>query len=557
MPTHPRILVLLFPLWLSGATNTITSWDEIRSKWQDAPLIKIEQAAESGDHQAQHYLGRFHSDGIGGETNLVEGLKWYRRAAEAGFPNSQNNLGNAYLRGLGVEVDVEQAERWYRKAADQGEPVAICNLAELLARNKGQAAEGREMLETAARHGNLDAMVRLGSLLSASSPLTQSAENENALYWYEKAHFLGKKGICASISRFYDTGWTRPDHSLIGQNVARAVEWLKEGARERDSECEFLLGNVFLHGEFAERNVPEALRLLKLATEGGNAGGQITLARILDGTDPHGAGAVPKDLATARDLYLRAARKGYADGAYGVAQLAFRHNDDSDQTEALRWLWMAVDKRNPNAVKLLIDLLDSGLAKPRTPTETPIALLEQARREGMPFARLELALRYGEGKGVPKDTVLSANFLFETLGSARGIPGQVFETLDLVDFELNPRKQATAELDERAALTSLFLKAVYTRDASAAESLGKAYLEGRKLPKDASEACAWFAYAATLGSSKAEQQKNQLVGQLDEAQVAEIKTRPQFLDYIRRQIRWQVDSGSFNLIEVQPPRTKQ
>jgi uncharacterized protein len=81
-------------------------------------------AAESGDVDAQLYLGWCYSTGKDVAIDKPEAVKWYRKAAEAGRVNAQTALGWIYFSGEGGWQDLAESAKWYRKAAAQGDAKA-------------------------------------------------------------------------------------------------------------------------------------------------------------------------------------------------------------------------------------------------------------------------------------------------------------------------------------------------------------------------------------------------------------------------------------------------
>jgi uncharacterized protein len=73
--------------------------------------------ANTGDLQAQTYVGEIHEKGLGVAPNFEEAARWYRAAAEKGHARAQSNLGFLFEKGLGVKKDLAEAQRWYRRAA--------------------------------------------------------------------------------------------------------------------------------------------------------------------------------------------------------------------------------------------------------------------------------------------------------------------------------------------------------------------------------------------------------------------------------------------------------
>src|SRR4030095_10768033 len=73
--------------------------------------------AESGDPEAQTYVGEIFERGVEGVPDPAAAVMWYTRAAEQGYGPAQLNLGSLYDRGVGVKEDAKKAREWYRRAA--------------------------------------------------------------------------------------------------------------------------------------------------------------------------------------------------------------------------------------------------------------------------------------------------------------------------------------------------------------------------------------------------------------------------------------------------------
>jgi TPR repeat protein len=82
------------------------------------------KAAEQGHAYARHNLGLMYEKGEGVPQNFSEALEWFRKSAEQGLHDGQFELGQAYDLGQGVAEDDAKAVEWYRKAADQGLAIA-------------------------------------------------------------------------------------------------------------------------------------------------------------------------------------------------------------------------------------------------------------------------------------------------------------------------------------------------------------------------------------------------------------------------------------------------
>jgi len=73
--------------------------------------------AQSGDPEAQNYVGEIYEKGLGVEPDYEMAHVWYKKAARQGYSKAQINLGYLYERGLGVKKDKAIALEWYAKSS--------------------------------------------------------------------------------------------------------------------------------------------------------------------------------------------------------------------------------------------------------------------------------------------------------------------------------------------------------------------------------------------------------------------------------------------------------
>ena len=73
--------------------------------------------AQTGDAEAQTYVGEIYEKGLGLKPDYDLAAVWYKKAAKQGLTRAQINLGNLYEKGLGVEKNSITALNWYRKAS--------------------------------------------------------------------------------------------------------------------------------------------------------------------------------------------------------------------------------------------------------------------------------------------------------------------------------------------------------------------------------------------------------------------------------------------------------
>lgn len=87
-----------------------------RANYQTA--LKVWQGqAESGDVDAQNYVGEIYLKGLGTDPDYTRAAQWFEKAAAQGSRRARINLGYQYEQGLGVPKDLSRALNLYRDAS--------------------------------------------------------------------------------------------------------------------------------------------------------------------------------------------------------------------------------------------------------------------------------------------------------------------------------------------------------------------------------------------------------------------------------------------------------
>lgn len=85
--------------------------------------------AESGDAEAQSFLGAALCTGAGVDKDLVGGLYWYFKAIEQGFVEAKWNAGSMIIDGEGsIQKNQDLGMSLIKEAAEAGEPGACAFL---------------------------------------------------------------------------------------------------------------------------------------------------------------------------------------------------------------------------------------------------------------------------------------------------------------------------------------------------------------------------------------------------------------------------------------------
>src|SRR5215475_5642530 len=70
------------------------------------------RAAQSGDDEAQFYMGALYSAGVGVPRSDEEAFRWFARAADQGHSHAMLIVGGLYAIGRGVQKDNVKAYQY-------------------------------------------------------------------------------------------------------------------------------------------------------------------------------------------------------------------------------------------------------------------------------------------------------------------------------------------------------------------------------------------------------------------------------------------------------------
>src|SRR5712672_1733343 len=73
---------------------------------------RYSQAAQSGDSEAQFYMGALYSSGVGRPRSDQEAFRWFSRAADQGHSHAMLVLAGLYAIGRGTSNDNLKAYKW-------------------------------------------------------------------------------------------------------------------------------------------------------------------------------------------------------------------------------------------------------------------------------------------------------------------------------------------------------------------------------------------------------------------------------------------------------------
>jgi TPR repeat protein len=140
--------------------------------------------------------------------------------AESGDREAQYWLGYIYEEGRIVQKDARQSERWFLKSADQGYVPAERVLG--LVYWKDDPVKAALWLQTAAKHGDSEAQFSLGIAYEQGSFGTTNYKE--ALNWIQKSAKQGHPDAQVSLGQMYEYG------EGVKQNYSMAAKWYRKAA---------------------------------------------------------------------------------------------------------------------------------------------------------------------------------------------------------------------------------------------------------------------------------------------------------------------------------------
>lgn len=374
---------------------------------------QLEQAATSGQAEAQFALAERYHAGDGVLQNFRTALVWYERAAAQGHAEAQNRLGQYHHAGLAGPRDAQAALRWLTAAADQGAPQHHHDLA--------LALEQEGDPETAARH-------------------------------YAQAAEQGHVEAATSLGVLYQNG------AGVAQDPLRAAALYAQAAEQGDARAQNNLGLLYVRGEGVAQNYEIAAQLFAAAAEQGLAVAIGNLATMY----ANGFGVMQSDArAAALEKQASALRQDAAagDAALGPdpAGCLFdpRLADPGSDPDLVKAERRAAESGDPVALFLQgWRLCETALSDDQVDPGQRIAALRQARMRfhaaadrGHGPAMANLGQFHIRGLGVPQDYVLG--YMWLILAGSAGVDGMPAQSAALRQrMSANQVEEAQARADE-------------------------------------------------------------------------------------------------------------
>lgn len=283
-----------------------------------------DDTARSGDATAQRKLARAYWQGKGAGRSLEQAFALMSKAARAGNLDAQVDLGIMYERGEGTAQDTEAAMRWYKKSAAAGNGSAQCVLGGHYLAGTGVAKDSKraiELFKAAAAHGQPCGYHELGRLYAQGAGGV-AADDHKAADYFVKAILSGEPMALADLDGIQMMGDLKKHWSPLPAFNAAARAGNKNG--------EYILGHLYLEGDFVGTDYKQARRWLTKAAQHGHPTAQCDLGLML------------------------------IEGVNGVAK---------DAPQGIKWLKLAAEQGDNLAREGLVKVYRDGMGVPKNPAE--------------------------------------------------------------------------------------------------------------------------------------------------------------------------------------------
>ena len=156
--------------------------------------------AETGDPEAQNYVGEIYERGLGVVPDFAAAAIWYERAAKQGYSKAQLNLGYLYEKGLGVELNIAKAMNLYREASGLPEDVEFVSSIEMSAKNEQISALQNEVDQLSIEQKELKQQLEASQIQAASASRQQQQLEKELISLRDELEVLAQKDATSELT---------------------------------------------------------------------------------------------------------------------------------------------------------------------------------------------------------------------------------------------------------------------------------------------------------------------------------------------------------------------
>lgn len=288
----------------------------------DQAFAWFSKAGSQGHADAIYYIGNCYNGGYGVEKDYNKAIEYYHQAVNKGSNKAMNKIGLCYWNGEGVAKDYNIANDWFLKAGEAGNEYGYSNLGNSYRDGDGVEKDLNKALELYAKADSIKERYRLESYSVWSKNNNQHQIEKDCLDLIYK-----KSGISAitKLANCYYNGTSYNDIE-IEEDKKHAFVYYGIASSVGDVDAMPKLGDCYLNGIGCQKNIEEAIKWYKKATELGNTDGQRGLGDYYKEIDNY---------ESALEWYKKAAALGNAEAMNSIANIYKYKYRDTD--EAIKW----------------------------------------------------------------------------------------------------------------------------------------------------------------------------------------------------------------------------
>ena len=350
-------------------------------------------ADSHGNSSAMYMMGLMYSTGIGGavEQDQARALLYYTFAALRGHTRAEMTVASRHHAGIGTPRSCEEAVKYYKRVADKamvwfrsGPPGGISwvhqpyRIADEVGGLYGEGASAISSGINAVRaQPSSDAYASIEDVIEYLDLMAQKGDFKAALN-IGRIYYEGQRGLDRDMaaarkyflmvaSKFWQKNGRTVDNAkpgldktagkaagylgrmnLAGEgleepNYDRAKSWFDMGVSMGDAQSQYYLGLMNLHGYGnVKKNGALAIELLVAAADQDFWQAQVEIGVL------HLDQGEPEDIHTANDYFEKAARYGYTEAYYYLAEMI--HNGlgrDKSCAPALLYYKSVAERADP------------------------------------------------------------------------------------------------------------------------------------------------------------------------------------------------------------------
>lgn len=213
------------------------------------------------------------------ETDDEKNFRKSFKTAQSGDRNAQYFIGFCYWRGDGVEQNKLEARYWLEKASQQGDPRATFLLTSLAESDEAE----QKLYLLGAEQGDLLCMLKVAAdFFYAHEENSDTVKSNQLIANPQNSFLLAKKAAesnCKSaftlVALFYQKGFG------VSEDENEAIKWLQKGVTQNCKYSCFSLGVIYSADDSENKDLLASLKCFKKGAELGYAKSQFKYALAL------------------------------------------------------------------------------------------------------------------------------------------------------------------------------------------------------------------------------------------------------------------------------------